>query len=49
MDTCNRLTAVRGEGGWGPVWKKAKGLSKKHTYKHIDTDNSVVITKGKGR
>ena len=39
------LTAVRGEESWGHWVKKMHGLSKKTL---TDTDNGVVITRGKG-
>ena len=44
VDTENRLRAVGGgrPGGWV---EKVKGLSKR---KIIDTDNSMVITRGEG-
>ena len=47
MDSENRLTAVRGEeiGGWV---RKVKGLSKEKKERLMDTDNSLVITRGKG-
>ena len=35
MDTWNRLTAVRGEQGWGTGWKDVKGLAKEHIYIYI--------------
>ena len=49
MDTENRLTAVRGEsngeilGGWV---RREKGFIQKKPL--IDSDNSVVVTRGKG-
>ena len=54
MENCYRLLAgreqtdsfQRGRGWWGWV-KRAKGLSK-NKKKFTDTDNSRVITRGKG-
>ena len=34
-------------GALGNWVKEGEGINQKHIY-HIDTDNSVVITKGKG-
>ena len=45
IDTENRLTAVRREGLEG-LCEKGKDIKKKKTL--IDTDNSLVITRGKG-
>ena len=47
-DTENKLTAVSGE-GLGDWVKTVKGLSKKSVKTQlIDTDNSMVITRGTG-
>ena len=44
-DLENRLTAVRGK-GLGRLSEKGEGIQQKENL--IDTDSSMVITKGKG-
>ena len=45
MDTQNGLTAVRGEGDWGVLHENVKESIRKKSL--VDTDNNVVITRGK--
>ena len=47
MDTENRLTAVRGD-GLGGLGEKSEGIKQRKKERLKDTDNSLVIARGKG-
>ena len=48
MSTWARLTAVRGENGWGLGERIKKTHTHTHTHTNTYTDNSVGIARGKG-
>ena len=47
MDTENRLTEVRGD-GFGGLGEKSEGIKQRKKERLKDTDNSLVIARGKG-